>query len=116
MRTLIYKRTHCGDPNPQAGVFGNHDCMRKVRGWQFDAVIGIGGIRPCPDCKGIAGRLTWVGVGAHQVLDHREIGEVCRICPEPLHGPLVTFDDFWYRGGLGPLLEETYPALARRMY
>ena len=27
MRTLIYKRTHTGDPDPKTGVFGNNDCM-----------------------------------------------------------------------------------------
>ncbi len=40
MRTLIYKRTHSGDPDPETGVFGNHDCMGRVKDWQFDAVIG----------------------------------------------------------------------------
>jgi hypothetical protein len=44
MRTLIYKRTHTGDPDPETGVFGNNDCMGEVRCWDFDAVIGIGGI------------------------------------------------------------------------
>lgn len=44
MRTLIYKRTHSGDPDSESGVFGNHDCMGSVKGWQYDAVIGIGGI------------------------------------------------------------------------
>jgi|HubBroStandDraft_6_1064221.scaffolds.fasta_scaffold382330_2 hypothetical protein len=102
MRTLIYKRTHEGDPGPQTGVFGNHDCMGTVRGWRFDAVIGIGGIRPWPECKGIARRLTWVGIGPHK------IGEPSR--------PRVMFDHFrYYRNG-GPLLKEKAPALARRMY
>jgi hypothetical protein len=39
MRTLIYKRTHSGDPDPKAGVFGCNNCMNTVRGWGFDAVI-----------------------------------------------------------------------------
>ena len=47
-RTLIYKRTHTGDPDPKAGVFGNNDCMGTVRKRDFDAVIGIGGIGPEP--------------------------------------------------------------------
>ena len=42
MRTLVYKRTHSGDPDPASGVFGNNNCTRSVRGWNFDAVIGIG--------------------------------------------------------------------------
>ena len=31
MRTLIYKRTHSGDPDPTSGRFGVRDCMGKVR-------------------------------------------------------------------------------------
>ena len=56
MRTLIYKRTHSGDPDPESGVFGNNDCMGRVKGWQYDAVIGIGGIGQEPTRYGIAGR------------------------------------------------------------
>src|SRR4051812_45820013 len=48
MRTLVYKRTHSGDPDPKMGVFGNHDCMGEVRAWPFDAVIGIGGVGQQP--------------------------------------------------------------------
>ena len=65
MRTLIYKRTHSGDPDPQTGVFGNHDCMGSVRAWEFDAVIGIGGVGPEPRRHGIAGKLTYVAVVTH---------------------------------------------------
>ena len=43
MRTLIYKRTHLGDPD-LFGTFGINDCMGEVRARQFDAVIGVGGI------------------------------------------------------------------------
>jgi hypothetical protein len=35
MRTLIYKRTHSGDPDPETGIFGNHDCEGEVRDWAF---------------------------------------------------------------------------------
>ncbi|MGY3547360.1 hypothetical protein ACVW0W_003127 [Bradyrhizobium sp. USDA 4469] len=105
MRILIYKRTHCGDPDPESGVFGNNDCMGRVRGWQYDAVIGIGGISPEARREGIAGKLTWVGIGPHKVFDNRNP-----------HNPRVTFDHFWYEGERGPLLEMTYPALACRMY
>lgn len=118
MRTLIYKRTHCGDPNLAARVFGNHDCMGKVRRWRFDAVIGIGGIRPWPECKAIAAKLNWVGIGAHRIFDDPEVGEACYIngYSKQLRGPRVIFDVFWYCGGLGPSLKEKYPALASRMY
>jgi len=40
MNTLIYKRTHRGDPN-ESGVFGVWNCMGQIRGWEFDAVIGM---------------------------------------------------------------------------
>src|SRR5450631_3782521 len=106
MRTLIYKRTHSGDPAPQNGVFGNHDCMGRVKGWQYDAVIGIGGIGPEPMRKGIGGKLNWIGIGPHKLFDN----------PKRPESPRVTFDHFWYRGENGPLLEDDYPALAKRMY
>lgn len=106
MRTLIYKRTHSGDPDPTVGVFGNHDCMGSVKGWRYDAVIGIGGIGPEPISEGIAGRLTWVGIGPHKVYNN----------PSKPDNPRVTFDHFWYLGTEGPLLEDAYPALAKRLY
>ena len=103
MRTLIYKRTHSGDPDPNTGVFGNHDCMGGVRGWPFDAVIGIGGVGQEPQSHLIAGKLTWVGIGP-QVIDHTA------------RGPQLIFHHFWYRGDEGPLLQKKYPGLASRMY
>ena len=102
MRTLIYKRTHTGDPDPVTGVFGNHHCMGQVRGWSFDAVIGVGGIGTYAQAEGIAGLLTWIGIGAHKTGDLRR--------------PLVTFDHFWYRGELGPPLNEIAPSLAKHIY
>jgi hypothetical protein len=103
MRTLIYKRTHNGDPDPEAGVFGNHDCMGKVRDWLFDAVIGIGGVGQEPQSHGIAGKLTWIGIGP-QAIDRTG------------RGPQLIFHHFWYRGEVGPLMQANYPALASRMY
>jgi hypothetical protein len=102
MRTLIYKRTHNGDPDPKTGVFGNNNCMGIVRGWPFDAVIGIGGIGREAEHNGIACKLTWVGIGPHKT------GEPSR--------QIVTFDHFLYYGEQGRLLEEIAPVLARRMY
>ncbi len=104
MRTLIYKRTHEGDPHPHTGVFGNKDCMGSLRGWEFDAVIGVGGIKPWLGYEGIARRLTWVGIGARKFLTRK-----------PSH-PLVMFDHFLYLGKDGQPLEEIAPALASRMY
>jgi hypothetical protein len=110
MRTLIYKRTHCGDPGPTTGVFGCEDCMKGVRGWKFDSVIGIGGKDPFPECKAIAGRLTWIRIGRNVIID-----DPSRPFVTP-SSPLVWFDHFMYFGGLGKLLKEIAPSLAERMY
>jgi hypothetical protein len=103
MRTLIYKRTHSGDPDPKTGVFGNHDCMGVVCDWPFDAVIGIGGVGREPQTHRIAGKLTWIGIGP-QAIDY--FGR----------GPQLIFHHFWHRGEDGPLVQAKYPALASRMY
>jgi hypothetical protein len=108
MPTLIYKRTHCDDPDSQTGVFGNEDCMGSKRAWPFDAVVGVGGISPWSDYKGIARKITWIGVYA-KIVD----------CPDDRlrRGPCLKFKHFWYRGEDGPLLEAPeYPNLAHRMY
>jgi hypothetical protein len=102
MRTLIYKRTHSGDPDPQTGVFGNNDCMKRVRGWSFDAVIGVGGVGRKAERNGIASKLTWVGIGPHKTGNRKK--------------PLVAFNHFLYYGEDAPLLEERAPRLARHIY
>jgi hypothetical protein len=102
MRTLIYKRTHCGDPDPETGVFGSRGCMGRVRGWSFDAVIGVGGVGPESEKNFIARKLTWIGLGAHKAGNERE--------------PLVTFDHFLDYGETGPFLEELAPNLANHIY
>jgi hypothetical protein len=105
MRTLIYKRTHSGDPDPRTGVFGNNDCMGEIRAWPFDAVIGIGGVGDEPKRHGIAGKLTWIGIGPQKSFDNPNS-----------RGPQVMFCRFKYFGEGGPLLVIKYPALARHMY
>ena len=104
-QTLIYKRTHPGDPSPD-GVFGFEDCMGRVRARQFDAVIGVGGTSGEPRAYGIDRRLNWVGVGAH-ALKRRPFG---------YRGPLVTFDHFLLLEDEGPILTEIAPALARHVF
>lgn len=42
MRTLIYKRTHVGDPDP-GGRFGIHDCMGQVRNRDFEVLSAAKG-------------------------------------------------------------------------
>lgn len=101
-RTLIYKRTHSGDPDARTGVFGSGDCMHRVRGWAYGAVIGVGGIGPWPTREGIAGKLTWVGIGP------QEVGRT----PS---GPQMAFEHFWYLGERGPLLKDLAPELADHM-
>lgn len=104
IRTLVYKRTNEGDPDPDTGLFGNNDCMGRVRGWHFDAVIGVGGVGSKAVSSGLAGKLTWVGIGPHC---KRASG--CR-------GPQVSFDHFLYYGQEGPTLEECAPHLATHIY
>lgn len=102
MRTLIYKRTHTGDPDAN-GCFGIYDCMGRVRALDFDAVIGIGGIGSEAQWAGIAGRITWVGIGAHRAVSHGR-------------GPQITFDQFVLFDGEGKELSEIAPTLAKRFY
>lgn len=102
-RTLIYKRTHIGDPDAR-GRFGINGCMGRVRAWPFEAVIGVGGIGDEPTAHGIANRVTWIGLGPR-----RSIGQDSR-------GPLITFDHFLLLDRSGPVFSEVAPLLARRVY
>jgi hypothetical protein len=103
MRTLIYKRTHRGDPNVD-GQFGIYDCMGQVRAWSFDAVIGVGGMGAEPRSHGLDGKVNWIGIGPHK---RASAGK---------RGPIVTFDHFWFRGADGPNFEKLAPQLAHRIY
>ena len=73
MQTLIYKRTHKGDPDKQ-GRFGIHDCMGRVRSRDFDAVIGM---RHHPEVCPVHGAgVTW--------WNRANGGAVCGRChPDP---------------------------------
>ena len=106
MRTLIYKRTHSGDPDPTSGTFGVRDCMGKVRDRSFEAVIGCGGTGDEARSWRIAGNLTWVGIGPHR-----------EDAPPRFRGrTLVTFDHFLYYGENGRPLAELAPHLAAHLY
>lgn len=100
--TLVYKRTHHGDPG-ETGRFGCRGCMGKVRRWSFSEVTGIGGIGPEPVRNGIPERVNWVGIGPHPD------GWLRR-------GPILVFDHFHDFGTTWPLVRECMPLLARRMY
>jgi hypothetical protein len=103
MRTLVYKRTHRGDPDVD-GCFGINDCMHSVRAWDYEAVIGVGGIGSKPEAHGIARKINWIGIGP-------------RKRPSPTSDwPLVTFDHFLFYGSEGPLFADLAPRLATRMY
>jgi hypothetical protein len=103
MRILTYKRTHTGDPNAE-GQFGINDCMGRIRTWNFDAVIGVGGYGAEPKSHGIEGRVTWVGLNPSW-------------SPHPGgYGQIVTFESFALFDQQGPMLHGLAPMLARRMY
>jgi len=106
MRILIYKRTHVGDPDTRR-QFGNEGCMGRVRGFAFDAVIGVGGISGWPTQQGIAGRINWVGRRP------RKSGN-----PVDSRGPLVSFSPKNFRlfEHQGPLLATEAPLLAKRVF
>jgi hypothetical protein len=102
VRILVYKRTHKGDPD-SSGCFGAEDCMGKVRGYDFDAVIGVGGISRMPTAQGIGGKVNWIGIGSRKGLIEGR-------------GPLVTFDHFVLYEEKGQDFRKMAPTLARRMY
>jgi hypothetical protein len=101
-RILVYKRTHKGDPD-RKGCFGIEDCMGKIRRYEFDAVIGVGGIGRMPRAEGISGKVNWIGLGS-------------RKGPTEGRGPLVTFDHFVLYEEKGRDFRAIAPVLARRMY
>jgi hypothetical protein len=100
-RVLIYKRTHRGDPDAR-GIFGIHDCMRSVRDFDYRAVIGVGGIGAEPRAQGIAGKITWIGIGPRKI---RARGRT-----------LVTFDHFILDDTDGPRFRTEAPNLGARVY
>jgi hypothetical protein len=104
MRVLVYKRTHTGDPDPETGTFGCNGCMGGVRGWDFEAVIGIGGIGAEPLSYDIAGKVTWIGIGPH----HIDVGDN--------HGPGVQFEHFVLDDTKGKNFRKLAPKLSKRMY
>jgi hypothetical protein len=102
MATLVYKMTHSGDPDSYLGCWGVSDCMGQVRGYAFNAVIGIGGRSWWTNQTGRAGELVWIG------LDPQEI-------PGGKRGPKLTFAQFRYFQEGEQVLSEIAPKLARAM-
>jgi hypothetical protein len=108
MRTLIYKRTHKGDPD-KMGCFGIWDCMGRLRNMAFDAVIGVGGTGAQPEAQGISYKINWIGVRAHKTKPNATMFPGWR-------GPFVTFDHFVLFENKGVDFWCVAPILARRMY
>jgi hypothetical protein len=117
MNTLVYKRTHKGDPD-NSEIFGIHDCMGPVRGGPFDAVIGVGGKSPWSGDEGIALKINWVGINPSRsdasspAWDGRRRPDWSKY----FRGPLVTFDRFVLLDEEGPDFKEKAPNLFRRMF
>ena len=107
--TLVYKRTHHGDPDID-GLFGIYDCMGRVRATEYGAVIGVGGTGPEPIRHGIAGKITWIGIGP------TKLPGVVLKSGKPPRGPLVLFEHFLYLGENGPAFSRHAPKLADHVY
>jgi hypothetical protein len=104
VRILIFKRTHKGDPRKD-GWFGIEDCMGRVRGYQFDAVIGIGGIGSYAISQGIARKLNWIGVGP-RIHHHKRLQR----------GPMVGFKHFALFEEQNMDFTAIAPTIAHRLY
>jgi hypothetical protein len=102
LRTLIYKRTHKGDPDKTG-------CSGKLRNIKFDAVVGIGGTGPQPDEQGISYKVNRIGIGARKTKPNPKIHSGWR-------GPFVTFDHFVLFEDKGPDFWIIAPVLARHRY
>jgi hypothetical protein len=103
MRTLVYKRTHKGDPRKE-GWFGVEDCMGRIRAWDFDAVVGVGGIGRWAKSEGISAKVNWIGIGPRR----RPFSD--------MRGPVVGFKHFVLFEEKGPRFRDIAPVLARRLY
>ena len=80
--------------------------MGRVRAREYEAVIGVGGTSSEPQACGIAGRVTWVGVGARRSVD-KPVGH---------RGPIVEFDRFKLFDETGPMLDTRAPALSHHLF
>ena len=78
--------------------------MGQVREYDFDAVIGIGGIGAEPRSYGIDRKINWVGINAKK--KHHALG----------YSSIITFEHFALFEDRGPMLDTLAPNLAKRMY
>jgi hypothetical protein len=107
MNTLIYKRTHTGDPN-EAGIFGCRDCMGGIRNRNIGAVIGIGGMRPDHGHEEIALKINWIGINPIISKPHKP----------SFRGPSLTFEPAFFRlwDSKGPDLKIHAPKLFKYLF
>ena len=103
MKVLIYKRTHKHDPNTD-GIFGCQDCMGKIRNWNYDAVIGIGGNSAWKIDADIRHKINWIGL------------EPKKIPSEKKRGHLVVFSHFKLYEEKGISIKDNFPNLFEYMY
>ncbi len=103
MRVLIYKRTHKGDPD-ENGNFGIHDCMGRIRDWNYDAVIGIGG-KTTWKGHNIKCKINWIGLEPRKAFLHKSG-----------RGHVILFAHFKLYEEAGENIEEHYPNLFDYMY
>jgi hypothetical protein len=80
--------------------------MGRVREWNFDAVIGLGGKRPWPGHKDIAKRVNWIGINPSKT----------KAPNGNWKGPLVRFERFVLYDEKGPELKRLAPNLFKYMY
>jgi hypothetical protein len=78
--------------------------MGRVRSWEYDSVIGVGGMGAGAESHGIAGKINWIGIGPHKRFDFAK------------QWVIVTFERFRYFGAHGPSLFQYAPRLAHRIY
>ncbi|HNW97987.1 MAG TPA: hypothetical protein PKK00_06215 [Bacteroidales bacterium] len=104
MKVLIYKRTHKGDPKKE-GIFGNQDCMGRIRNWNYDAVIGIGGKTAWKEDLDIKYKINWIGLEPKKIKSND--GRKC---------DKVVFSHFELYEGKGVKIKDNYPNLFKYMY
>lgn len=100
--TMIYKMARLNDPDRLSGVWGNRDCMGRVRARSFHAVIGVGGCGPEPIKNGIRERLVWIGIGP-------------KVISQAQRGPIYSFEHF-LPAEREVDVRSSYPTLAAMLY
>jgi len=79
--------------------------MGRVRGFPYDAVIGVGGIGSEAKSHGIDGKINWIGIGPTLAFEK-----------EGYRSGVFQFEHFVIFDHLGPRLESKAKNLADKMY